>query len=79
MIYYYTQFLGMSDTIETDDLYTDITKTELEQQITQKAREMELMQERMQEQDKKLGEVMDILKAIQMEKLLEETVLQTPR
>jgi integrase len=79
MIYYYTQFLGMSDTIETDDLYTDITKTELEQQITQKAREMELMQERMQEQDNKLKEVMDILKAIQMEKLLEEPVLQTPR
>lgn len=75
MIYYYTQFLGMSDTIETDDLYTDITKTELEQQITQKAREMELMQERMQEQDNKLKEVMDILKAIQMEKLLEEELI----
>jgi len=79
MIYYYTELLGMRDTIETDDLYTDITKTELEQQITQKGKEMELMQERMQEQDKKLKEIMDILKALQMEKLLAEPVLQTPR
>ena len=79
MIYYYTEFLGMKDTIEIDDLYTDSTKTELEQQITQKGKEMEIMQERMQEQDKKLKEVMNILKALQMEKLLEEPVLQTPR
>ena len=79
MIYYYTELLGMRDTIETDDLYTDITKTELEQQIAEKGKEMELMQERMQEQDKKLKEVMDILKALQMEKLIEEPVLQTPR
>jgi hypothetical protein len=33
----------------------------------------------MQEQDKKLKEVMDILKALQIEKLLEEPVLQIPR
>ena len=80
MIYYYTELLGMRDTIETDDLYTDITKTELEQQIAQKGKEMELMQERIQEQDNRLKEVMDILKALKMEKLLEEPeVLQSPR
>ena len=32
MIHYYTEFLGMKDTITEDDLYTDITKTELEKE-----------------------------------------------
>jgi len=33
MIHYYTEFLGMKDTITQDDLYLDITKTELEKRI----------------------------------------------
>lgn len=33
MIHYYTEFLGMKDTIQEDDLYLDVTKTELEKQI----------------------------------------------
>lgn len=33
MIHYYTELLGMKDTIQQDDLYVDITKTELERDI----------------------------------------------
>lgn len=33
MIHYYTEFLGMKDTINEDDMYVDITKTDLEKQI----------------------------------------------
>jgi len=33
MIHYYTEFLGMKDTITKDDLYLDITKQELEKDI----------------------------------------------
>lgn len=33
MIHYYTEFLGMKDTITEDDLYVDITKTELEKRV----------------------------------------------
>ena len=33
MIHYYTEFLGMKDTITEDDLYVDITKTDLEKQL----------------------------------------------
>lgn len=33
MIHYYTEFLGMKDTITLDDLYLDITKQELEKRI----------------------------------------------
>ena len=30
MIHYYTEFLGMTDTINEGDLYINVTKTELE-------------------------------------------------
>ena len=33
MIHYYTEFLGMKDTITQDDLYDDITKAELEKEV----------------------------------------------
>jgi len=33
MIHYYTELMGMKDTITEDDLYLDITKTELEKEI----------------------------------------------
>lgn len=33
MIHYYTEFMGMKDTITTDDLYDDITKAELEREV----------------------------------------------
>lgn len=32
-IHYYSEFLGMKDTINEDDLYIDVTKTELEKEI----------------------------------------------
>lgn len=34
MIHYYTEFLGMKDTIRDDDMYVDVTKTGLEKEIT---------------------------------------------
>lgn len=34
-IHYYSEFLGMKDTITEDDMYLDITKTELEKQIAE--------------------------------------------
>jgi len=33
MIYYYSELMGMRDTISQEDLYSDITKTELEKEI----------------------------------------------
>jgi integrase len=33
MIHYYTEFLGMKDTLQHEDLYVDISKTELEREI----------------------------------------------
>lgn len=51
MIHYYTEFLGMKDTIQEEDLYVDISKTELEKQIAKERQERELLQERILAQE----------------------------
>jgi len=71
MIHYYTELLGMKDTIQDEDLYIDVSKTELERQIQEKGREIEIMQERLQDQDNKMKEMMQILKALQLESMIQ--------
>jgi integrase len=44
-IHYYSEFLGMRDTISEDDMLIDITKTELEKKIERSDREKELMKD----------------------------------
>jgi len=43
MIHYYTEFLGMEDTIREDDLYLDVTKTELEKKIENQDKKIETL------------------------------------
>lgn len=47
MIHYYTEFLGMKDTIQEDDLYVDVTKTELENSLTKLKNEFNVLSEGM--------------------------------
>jgi integrase len=75
MIFYYTELLGMRDSIETDDLYIDVTKTELEQEITQKGRQIEMMEDKIKEQDEKMLEIMQVIRAMQLEKQLEQKII----
>ncbi len=46
MIHYYTELLGMKDTIHSEDLYVDITKTELEKEMSNLKTEMQVKDER---------------------------------
>ena len=81
MIHYYTELLGMKDTIDQDDLYLDISKTDLEKQIQEKGREIDILQEKLQEQDQRTKEILQILKAVNLDKIYQENliVIQTPR
>ncbi|MBU1975420.1 MAG: hypothetical protein KKG59_03375 [Nanoarchaeota archaeon] len=67
MIHYYTELLGMKDTISDEDLYVDVSKTQLERDIANKGNEITLLQEQLQAQDKKMEAMMDIMKAMQLE------------
>jgi len=57
MIHYYTEFLGMKDTIHQDDLYLDITKTELEKQLENERLERELLKDQIAAQQRELAEM----------------------
>lgn len=41
MIYYYTELLGMTDTLTQDDLYSEMTKTELEKKVSDLTEKLE--------------------------------------
>ncbi len=47
-IHYYSEMLGMRDTIKEEDLLVDITKTEIEKEMNRIGRENELLKDRVQ-------------------------------
>ncbi len=48
-IHYYSEMLGMRDTISEEDLLVDITKTEIEKRLSKAENENELLREEMDE------------------------------
>lgn len=52
MIYYYSEFLGMKDTIQEDDLLVDVTKTELENELSKQQQEIQILQDRLAQYEK---------------------------
>ncbi len=53
-IHYYSELLGMKDTISEDDLLVDITKTEIEQKLAKSEKEKEIIQERLNRVEEEL-------------------------
>jgi len=63
-IHYYSELLGMRDTIAEEDMLVDVTKTEIEKRLEKSEKEKEIMQERlanMEEYIRKFREVADKL------------------
>jgi hypothetical protein len=59
-IHYYSELLGMKDTISEEDILIDVTRTEIEKRLEKSEKEKEIMQEKMQvmeEQIKKITEL----------------------
>jgi len=44
-IHYYSELLGMKDTISEDDMLVDVTKTEIEKRLTRSEKEKEILQD----------------------------------
>ena len=64
MIHYYTELMGMKDTIQDEDLMVDVTKTDLQKQLENEKREREILKEEMsklQEQFGKMNMFMNLL------------------
>ena len=58
-IHYYSELLGMKDTISEEDLLIDVTKTEIEKELQRTKKENELMQERMKTMEMQIAKVME--------------------
>ncbi len=60
-IHYYSEMLGMRDTISEEDLLVDVTKTELEQRLAKTEKENELIKEEMEALREQSGRMMELV------------------
>jgi len=71
-IHYYSELLGMKDTISEQDLIIDTTKTEIEQKLERSEKEKDMLNEKMRLMERDLQRVMDI--AQRFEKFAEKVI-----
>ncbi|KKP29132.1 MAG: hypothetical protein UR15_C0022G0004 [Parcubacteria group bacterium GW2011_GWA2_31_28] len=75
-IHYYSELLGMKDTISEEDLLVDTTKTELEQRLAKTEKEKEIMQERMKTMEMQMAQIMELTKQLGKEVKNEREIIQ---
>ena len=61
-IHYYSELLGMKDTITEDDMLIDITKTEIEKQLLNSENEKNILKERVEMLEKQMKVVAELIK-----------------
>jgi len=60
-IHYYSELLGMKDTISEDDLLVDVTKTEIEKRLTKAEQEAEFLREDNQHMKLQMRKIMEFV------------------
>ena len=71
-IHYYSELLGMRDTISEEDMLIDITKTEIEQKLQKAEKEKELMQEQLNTLQKQVATIGELTKQLYMKIIPDE-------
>jgi hypothetical protein len=66
-IHYYSELLGMSDTIAEEDMLIDVTKTEIEKRLERSEKEKELMQERLANMENYMKRIMEVANRMKIE------------
>jgi len=61
-IHYYSEMLGMRDTISEEDLLVDITKTEIEKQLTKAKNENDMLKDRMGLMEGQMNVISELVK-----------------
>ena len=65
-IHYYSELLGMRDTIAEDDMLIDITKTEIEKRLEKSENEKELLQDRLSSMEMQMARIMQLTKQLEV-------------
>jgi len=73
-IHYYSELLGMRDTISEEDLLTDMTKTEIEKKLIKSENEKEVLKERVDALESQMKEILNYTKTLS-QNLKERVVL----
>lgn len=73
-IHYYSEMLGMEDTITEDDLLIDVTRTEIEQNLEKTQKENEILKDRLSILDEKIIEMSYWIEKIKTEMGLQNTI-----
>jgi len=58
-IHYYSEMLGMRDTISEEDLLTDLTKTEIEKRLVKSENEKDVLNERVQVLEEQMKQILE--------------------
>jgi len=65
-IHYYSEMLGMRDTINEDDMLVDLTKTEIERRLETSNREKEVLLERLNVLELQMKQISELIKRSQL-------------
>ncbi|MFA5020415.1 MAG: tyrosine-type recombinase/integrase [Candidatus Pacearchaeota archaeon] len=60
-IHYYSEMLGMRDTISEEDLLVDITKTEIEHRLVKSENEKEMLSDRVQILEAQMNQILELV------------------
>ena len=61
-IHYYSELLGMKDTISEEDLLIDVTKTEIEKRLLKSEKTNEILQERIRSMEEQMKNILGLMK-----------------
>jgi integrase len=65
-IHYYSELLGMRDTIQEDDMLIDITKTEIEKKLEKSERDKEILISRLETMEMQMKQVLELTNQLGM-------------
>jgi len=63
-IHYYSELLGMKDTISEEDMLVDVTKTELEKRLTKTEKEKDILKERVSNLESQISVIFELTKKL---------------
>lgn len=78
MIHYYSEFMGMKDTITEDDMLIDTTKTEIQQQLQKEQQKVAMLEEQLNSQKKDIDERMKQFEQMILQKFSDTFVANNP-
>ena len=61
-IHYYSELLGMKDTIAEEDMLMDVTKTEIEKKLLKSENDKQILQDRVNQMEVQMNKVMEFMK-----------------